>query len=242
MSFYNGLQTRTIKDSLVAHTPVIAEIVIYCGSEKGALVIRAMLVLAIENLNSYFNITKPMTDLQTIETINLICQRFSYFRMDDFKLCFDRMKMGFYGKTYNRIDGQILFEALNAYDVERMEEAEILNMNKHEQLKKGINDGTPVNIEGQKEVIEILKYAIKHTDIEAVKPTTNKELKRGESHIDALSQKWFRQFDKLHGKFGTSSLGTKYIKRYKKVLSCSEYLDYKINQWRRIKTLNKLPI
>jgi hypothetical protein len=227
------LQTRTIKDSLIATTPAIAEIVIYCGAEKGALVIRAMLVLAIENLNSFFNISKPMTDLQTIETINLICQRFSYFRMDDFKLCFDRMKMGFYGKTYNRIDGQILFEALNSYDVERMEEAEILNMNKHEQLKKGIDDGTPINIEGQKEVIEILKDAIKHTDIEAVKPTS-KGLKCGESHIDVLSQKWFRQFDKLHDKFGTSSLGSKYIKRYGRVLSCSEYLDYKINQWRRV--------
>lgn len=226
---------KTVSDCLKSNNPAIGNIIQFYGSEKGLTLIRAMLVLAIDNLNSYFNITNKMSDQQTIETINLICKNKPHFRMDDFKFCFDRMKMGYYGKTYNRIDGQTLFEALNAYDNERMDEAENLNRIKHEESKKGIQiKPEEINIDGQKKVVEIFKEVLKGVDTEAVKPTTNKELKRGQSDIDYLSQKWMRQFDKLHGKFGTSSLGSKYVRRYGKTLSVSEFLDHKINQYRKL--------
>ena len=190
--------------------------------------IRAMLVLAIDNLNKYFNITKSMSDTQTIETINLICQRFSYFKMTDFKLCFDRMKMGFYGKTYNRIDGQILFEALNSYDIERMEEAESINRIKHDEIKRGVIDMSDANKEGQAKVAEILKSHVKHVEEET------KKIQRPKPNIDVMAQNWMRLFDKLHNKWGTSLLGTKYISRYGIKFNCSEFLEYKLKQYRRL--------
>lgn len=196
-----------------------------------------MLVIAIENLNNFFNVTRPMSDVQTAETINLMCQRFPSWRMDDFKLCFDRMKMGYYGKTYNRIDGQTIFEGLNDYDNDRMNEAEILNTNTHEAIKKGLHDTSEPNIEGQKKVIEILKSGIEGMDVS--KPLENKKVKRGQTEFDRFAQRALRQFDFIH-KTHRDNGGQKWVKRNGKTMTASEFLDYKVDQYKRIiKLLNE---
>lgn len=227
-NFYKKLAPVTIKDCLESQSPAIGGIVVVCGVEKGTLLISAMLVIAIEDLNNYFNVTKPMNDVQAIETINLICQRFKHFRMDDFKLCFNRMKMGFYGKTYNRIDGQILFEALNHFNDERMDAAENLNRIKHEELKRNNVDYTDANKGGQAKVAEILKSHVKHVEEET------KKIQRPKPNIDVMGQNWMRLFDKLHKKWGTSPLGTKYISRYGIKFNCSEFLEFKLKQHREV--------
>lgn len=196
-----------------------------------------MLVLAIENLNNFFNVTRPMSDVQTAETINLMCQRFPSWRMDDFKLCFDRMKMGYYGKTYNRIDGQTIFEGLNDYDNDRMNEAEILNTNKHEAIKKGLHDTSEPNKEGQKKVVEILKTAIEGMDVS--KQNENKKVGRFSSEIDIFAQKALRQFDFIH-KTHRDRGGQKFVKRSGKVMTASEFIDYKIAQYNKLRNLKKI--
>lgn len=231
-SFYGTLVVSSVSECIKSTSPAIADIVNLCGKDKGGLIVRAMLVIAIGNLNNYFNIGNPMNSPQTIETIDLICKRFTHYKMDDFKLCFDKMKMGYYGKTYNRIDGQILFEALNAYDIERLETAENLNHIRHEELKKGKIDYKDANKEGQKKVTEILKSVLDSND-KVVKPESNKVLKRGQSKEDAFAQSVLREFDHLYEtqNKGKEKLGTKFIMIDHVGYSASEYLDLRVREF-----------
>lgn len=72
------------------------------------------------SLTDFFNVPK-MTDGQVAETTSLLMDEFYYLKPEDFKLCFTNAKKGNYGQIFNRIDGQILFEWLNKYMVERTE-------------------------------------------------------------------------------------------------------------------------
>lgn len=56
---------------------------------------------------------------QLVQTIRLIVEDFYYFNIEDFKLCFNNAKRGRYGKVYDRIDGNIIYEWLQKYSEER---------------------------------------------------------------------------------------------------------------------------
>lgn len=215
----------SITEILDSHSPAIASVA--RGFENGELVVRALLVISISELNDYFNITNVMNESQTIETINLICERFKHYKLADFKLCFKRAKMGLYGsgKLYNRIDGMILFEWLNAYDLERLDEAERISINKHESIKKGLHDQSEPNPEGQKKVTEIMKDAIKGIDEKQIEKKP-----REKTQAETQIQKILTEFDELWDKNKTSEYGAKFIKLGDKVYSQSEYLEFKINE------------
>lgn len=60
---------------------------------------------------------------QLVQTIQLIIEDFYYFNIEDFKLCFNNAKRGKYGKVYDRIDGNIIYEWLQKYSEERVQMA-----------------------------------------------------------------------------------------------------------------------
>lgn len=60
---------------------------------------------------------------QIVQTIRLITEDFYYFNIEDFKLCFNNAKRGLYGKIYDRIDGNIIYEWLQKYSEERVKTA-----------------------------------------------------------------------------------------------------------------------
>jgi hypothetical protein len=68
---------------------------------------------------AYFNVGKSMDEYQIQATARLIIRNMWWLNPSDFKLCFDMAKMGKYGKAYDRIDGAVIFEWLNAYDAQR---------------------------------------------------------------------------------------------------------------------------
>jgi len=70
-----------------------------------------------------------MNDIQAAQTADLIIDEYYFFKPDDFKLCFTRAKKGLYGKVYDRIDGQIIFDWLNSYCKDRLNEAENMSIN-----------------------------------------------------------------------------------------------------------------
>lgn len=67
------------------------------------------------------NVGKTMNNTQIAETARLLYQEYYFWKPEEIRLCFDKGKMGKYGTTYDRLDGQILKEWLDSYDVERTE-------------------------------------------------------------------------------------------------------------------------
>lgn len=91
--------------------------------EHGETFARAFMVGILADIVEYFSVGKSMGATQVAQTIDLILSRYYYFKPDDFKLCFNRAKQGYYGKVYDRLDGQVIFDWLNQYDATRTEMA-----------------------------------------------------------------------------------------------------------------------
>lgn len=88
------------------------------ASEHGLMKVKALLTILISETVEFFSVGKRMGDVQIAHTIDLILEDFSVYKPDYFILCFNRAKKGKYGKQYDRIDGQIIFEWLNQFDYE----------------------------------------------------------------------------------------------------------------------------
>lgn len=221
-----------MEQAITTPTPILAEISkAFVGGKQ---VVQALLVEVIYGLNDYFNITNRMTEGQTIEVINLIMEKYNYFRVADFKLCFNNAKTGIYGKVYNRLDGQVIFEWLNAYNNDRMDVAENLNRIKHQEHK---TNGYVIAPEVMKVYKEVLKEIA--TDQKTDLPKTDKPLKRHQTQADVFAQKWMRHFDNIfemkRSYRASTKFGSKYIRRYGKAMNMAEFIDYKLEQFARLK-------
>lgn len=82
--------------------------------------LNAFLSIAIIDVIEFFNVGKTMGQDQLVQTVQLIVEDFYYFNVEDFKLCFNNAKRGKYGKIYDRIDGNIIYEWLQKYSEERI--------------------------------------------------------------------------------------------------------------------------
>lgn len=127
--YYKGLHVSSIKEA-VLNTPnlplsVIRKEITLAGA-------RAILVIAINELVSFFNVGKTMNDVQVALTADLIIDRFYYLKLEEIKLCFRNAMAS--GKIYDRLDGNIILGWLNEYDVQRDEIVSSLSINEaHEQ-------------------------------------------------------------------------------------------------------------
>jgi hypothetical protein len=73
--------------------------------------------------NDFFN-TGQMNDVQAVQTSSLLLEQYPYETIEDLMLCLKNAKVGKYGKVYNRIDGQIIFEWFRLYLDEKYERFE----------------------------------------------------------------------------------------------------------------------
>lgn len=78
------------------------------------------MTILINDLIDFFSVGKTMGQNQLVSTIRLIVEDFYYLKIEDFKLCFNNAKKGKYGKIYDRIDGNIIYDWINQYSLERM--------------------------------------------------------------------------------------------------------------------------
>jgi len=161
-----------------------------------------------------------MSALQIQETVRLIRKDkdFMEYRPEDFVLCFDRGKVGKYGKNYNRIDGQIILEWLGKYDYERQAEIEA----HHIQTKQKVDDGVVAssdekfNPEISKKMLELA------ATLSNPKPKEKKELT-----LDQKKALWAKNFDAI-----------RYLQNQKEmvvqigevVMDLDTYMQYKLNQ------------
>ncbi len=113
--FYAELPVRTLTDIQNSSSPGLAEI----RRDNGDIVAKAVVIIALDDLIEFYNVKNTFTDAQINQTATLILETFFWFKLDDFKLCFNRAKTGYYGAAYNRLDGSVIFEWLNRYAEER---------------------------------------------------------------------------------------------------------------------------
>ena len=100
--------------------------------EFGVDDVNALLVLILTDLANFFNIGKNMNAEQIKQTVRIICEEYDYLVIpEDFIFCFNKAKKGFYGKIYDRLDGNIILEWLREYSQERASAFENYNQNRH---------------------------------------------------------------------------------------------------------------
>lgn len=119
MQYYGELHPRKVDDALNSITPELAVF----RKEKGEMTLYALMTIMINDLLDFFSTGKTMGERQMVTTIRMIVDDFYYFNIEDFKLCFDNAKRGKYGKIYDRVDGNIIFEWLKKYSEERVQTA-----------------------------------------------------------------------------------------------------------------------
>lgn len=100
----------------------------------------APLVLMIDATVKYFSVGKTMNSFQLGETARLILQEFYYLKFEDLRVFFERLKTGFYGETYDRIDGNVIMVNLRKYCEERFELCGQIQIQKHKQIEKDNED------------------------------------------------------------------------------------------------------
>lgn len=155
MPFYNALRPKTIND--VFESPCCA--IVTLQKEFGEAYMRAFMVKMLNDLIDFFNIGKTMGAVQVAQTADMVIEEYYYFKPDDFKLCFTRAKKGVYGKVYDRIDGQVIFDWLNIYKSERMSVAEELSFQEAEKYKNDQSERTS-------SILESARHDFKKYDFE----------------------------------------------------------------------------
>ena len=116
LQYLATLHPRRIEDALGSITP---ELAVY-RKEKGEIRLFAIMTLLIDDLLDFFSVSRTIGERQMAVTIKMIADDFYYFNTEDFKLCFDNAKRGKYGKIYDRIDGNVIYEWLQKYSQERI--------------------------------------------------------------------------------------------------------------------------
>lgn len=118
LELYRNLPTNcSVSTMVAAKTPTLAEI----KNKVSLNDIRALLTIAVCEVCDFFNVGKNMNDMQVALTVDLIVERFWYFKLEEVKYCFRRAMMR--EKLFDRLDGNIIIGWLETYDAERTEEA-----------------------------------------------------------------------------------------------------------------------
>lgn len=80
---------------------------------------RAIVVIAVTEVVNYYNVGKTMSQEQVAITVDMIIERFGYFKIEDVKLAF---RIGMYAtRLYDRLDGSIMLEWIKDHDAHRDE-------------------------------------------------------------------------------------------------------------------------
>lgn len=97
-----------------------------------------LLVVAINDLLTDINAGKSMSATQVMRAAELLQRKYYMLNIYDFRICFDRIRLGEYGKLFDVFDITKLGECLDLYLNERLEIAESISMKQHELAKENI--------------------------------------------------------------------------------------------------------
>lgn len=124
-------------------------------------VVIAVLSDMITRAAAFFNIQHNITPAQSVDTASMLLEKYGYESLEDFSLIFKKAKRGEFGKIYNRLDGQIIFEWC-----ERHFEEKISFREERHKSEKGKDDGVDLMAliqgapESSRSVLDALKEGI----------------------------------------------------------------------------------
>lgn len=115
-----AIKPKTPLDVLISPRKSLAFLI----KENGEAYVKAIMSILIADTVDFIIVGKSMRATQIMQTIDLILEDFSVYKIDFFIACFNNAKKGYYGKQYDRIDGQIIFEWLTEYEYEYISDIE----------------------------------------------------------------------------------------------------------------------
>ena len=134
IEYYNRISVRCYNDVFKSPSTEISVI----KKEFGLTKTRAILSLFIINdIVKMFNVGKGMNDIQIATLVDDIIRNFYYFKVEDFKLCFQNARMR--KAVYDRLDGNVILEWLREYDIQRAEVSEQYTINEFKQLGNSVS-------------------------------------------------------------------------------------------------------
>ncbi|WP_207425977.1 hypothetical protein [Pedobacter sp. SYSU D00535] len=198
--------------------------------DDGNLAIKAILTILLEEVINFLNVGKTMNDRQIATTINLIIDDYSQLKPDDFKLCFKNGMKGKYGKSYDRLDGNVIFEWLEQYLYEKESEIEMIRRNENSRLKR--NSDFAIGQEGTTMPDWFKMPDKKQSEIKSSEP-------RKMSDEQRLFNELINRFDGEFKRRGVESGGGRFVKFYGRMMNVEEYVNFKAAQIDRIIKLDR---
>jgi len=189
----------------------------------------------------FVNAGKSFSKEQLDQTVDLIIMAYSNMNMTDFKLFFNKCRLGHYGKIYDVLDGQILLSWLLEYKSERINSAEHLSIVEASNFKKKELEPAPplkadesgysqFHIDAIKSLLNEVNTKVNTIDGKGkiVKQTQGKQAKIN------TEQRWMRQFNNLRigSRFRNYSIDAPIMMIQVgslKPMSITEFLHYKLN-------------
>lgn len=129
LQHFKAISIKSVKDVIQSDSKTLSVISKENGEEKTLAALNAILI----DLCNYFSVGKGMGAEQVKETSRLLLAKYNRLKIEDLKLFSDNFKAGQYGKSYDRIDGQVILIALDEYYEDRIKQAEIPNIEKHKE-------------------------------------------------------------------------------------------------------------
>ena len=175
----------------------------------------SVLVLFIADLVLYYNVGKSMNPGQIETTARLILQEYKNYRPEHLKICFDRIKLGRYGKIYDRIDGGVIMDFIKEFDLEMEQEIMMERENESQRNKELMKTPFSSALTGLKIDVGI------NIREEESKPVIAKDPR------EEKIQGWMRDFDKIHRDHGLDTSIRMIIVEDKK-MDVTTYLKYRL--------------
>lgn len=188
-------------------------------NEKGEGYVKALLTLLIIDTVDFLNIGKTMNNNQVMQTVSLILEDYWHYKVDHFVLLFNKAKKGYFGKQYDRIDGQVIFSWLEQFDFEFG--AEVENERKNESKRF------------QRELSEPVENAVPMPDwfADSIKDISKKErvfktqeISDQQKHINQL----IKDFNKIYDSQEFTD-GKRFIDYEGKKIDVAEYIQIRLN-------------
>lgn len=178
----------TVKEAIQSPSPAYGFI-----NQDSPSKAQALLSVQITGLVKAFNVGKSMEAYQIAECVKMILEdnNFRCLKPDDFKVCFTKMIKGHYGKSYDRMDAQVIFEALENYLHERLETVEQINIDRHNLEISG--KMAQANPEGQKRIADIFRAVLKEVTPQVKYKAEKVVLKDNKYQIDVVPENEFKE-------------------------------------------------
>lgn len=169
----------------------------------------------ITELITFFNIGKNMNPFQIAQTAEIVLPLVGELKVADLRICFDKAKRGDYGKVYDRLDGQVVSEWLNAYRRERDAQIEGFRIAQASEFKAF--DKNPL------------------ISLEKIDPKILEKIGKEAAHVppppsiqEKIVKVWMDRFDKKAQPIGNSQ------GKFLRGMNCEKYLNYRYKNYLKL--------